>query len=494
MSRKLDRVVDELYKVPKFTSKNSPEHTRAFLRELGDPQEDFAVVHVAGSNGKGSVCAFFGEMFQAAGMRTGMFVSPHLADIRERFLIDGKMCSEEAFLDACETVQAAVGRLQEKGLPHPTFFEILFAAGMLIFSREHVELAVLETGLGGRLDATNIVKRPLLTVITSISLEHTQYLGDTIAQIAGEKAGILKPGVPVIYDASEAEAAAVIKMRAAALGCPVFGVGTDLPEDTEENVCRCRILKFNRKSIDFSLYPAYDRKTDWNIPFVSGYQAMNASLAVTGMRLLRVPAESHPDEGVSSAAVCEETHTRIRQHIAGFSADDLQAALSRTKWPGRMEEVLPDVFLDGAHNTAGIREFAKTVNRLCRMDENPDCPGGGQHKAPAPILLFSMVRDKDYKTAVRILAEEVQWSGIIVTAIPDERGMSTEELRSLFVHSFETVSDPLSELSGTAGLPVIKEIGDAQSAFHYALDHRAENQKIFACGSLYFIGELKKNL
>ena len=239
--------VEKILEIPKFTSKNSLGHTREFLRRLGDPQESFKVIHVAGSNGKGSVCAFLESALRASGKKTGLFTSPHLMHLEERFALDGQPCSREDFVWAAELAGQAAFAMVEEGLPHPTFFEYVFAVGMLVFAKRNVEYAVLETGLGGRLDATNIVAKPLLTVITSISLEHTEILGDTLAQIAAEKAGILKPGVPVVYDASVPEAEEIIRKKAASLGCKAYPVR---PE-------KIKILLNTGKKIDFSYYSFY---------------------------------------------------------------------------------------------------------------------------------------------------------------------------------------------------------------------------------------------
>ncbi len=226
------QTVEKILAIPRFTQKNPLAHTRELLAELGNPQERFQVIHVAGSNGKGSVCAFLASVLLAAGKRTALFTSPHLVDIEERFCMGGiedgqeglHPCSRQEFVEASFEVDKAVAAMERRGLPHPTFFEYIFAMGMLIFAKNQVKYAVLETGLGGRLDATNAVQKPLLAVLTSISLEHTEILGDTVAQIAAEKAGILKPGVPVVYDASSPEANSVIAARANALGCRCYPV------------------------------------------------------------------------------------------------------------------------------------------------------------------------------------------------------------------------------------------------------------------------------
>ena len=186
--------------VPKFTSKNKPENTKELICRIGHPERKMKVVHVAGTNGKGSVCAFLSTMLAAGGKRCGLFTSPHLVKINERFQINNIPVSDEIFLRAYDKVMKIVKEMQDDGFYHPAYFELLFAIGMVIFEEEGVEYLVLETGLGGRLDATNIVEHPIVTVITSISLDHTEILGDTIEEIAGEKAGIIKQGVPVVYD------------------------------------------------------------------------------------------------------------------------------------------------------------------------------------------------------------------------------------------------------------------------------------------------------
>ena len=198
--------VDYILNVPKFTTKNKPEHTRELLKRLGHPDRGMKVIHVAGTNGKGSVCAFLSEMLVLAGKRTALFTSPHLVRINERFQINQVPISDELFLESYLEVQAKIDEMVEEGLPHATYFELLYATAMVAFQKERAEYVVLETGLGGRLDATNTIEHPLATVITSISLDHTEILGDTIEEIAVEKAGIIKEGVPVIYDGRNKEA------------------------------------------------------------------------------------------------------------------------------------------------------------------------------------------------------------------------------------------------------------------------------------------------
>lgn len=214
--------VDYIETIPKFTVKHPPEHTRELLSRLGNPQEGIKIIHVAGTNGKGSVCAYLNAMLLAGGKKTGLFTSPHLVRINERFQINGEDVSDEQFLDAFLKVEKAAKEYEAEGEGHPSYFETLFLMGMLIFKEAGVEYLVMETGLGGRLDATNVVEKPLACIITSISRDHTEYLGDTLEAIAGEKAGIIKAGVPVIYDASQPGPASVIAAKAKEMGSPAW--------------------------------------------------------------------------------------------------------------------------------------------------------------------------------------------------------------------------------------------------------------------------------
>ena len=178
-----------LNRLPMWANKkNSLKDIRIFLDQMGGPDRKIPAIHVAGTNGKGSVCAFMTSVLKKAGLRTGTFISPHLVEIRERFLINGEPAEKNAFEEAFETVKKQAEHMVEEGFCHPTFFEFLFYMAMVLFAREKVDVMVIETGLGGRLDATNVLESPKVCVITSISRDHMQYLGNTVSEIAGEKA------------------------------------------------------------------------------------------------------------------------------------------------------------------------------------------------------------------------------------------------------------------------------------------------------------------
>lgn len=425
-----EETVKTILEIPKFTTKNKLEHTKELLCRLGNPQKCFKIIHVAGSNGKGSVCAYIESVLRKAGKRTGLFTSPHLVCIEERFALNGKPCNRDCFVSAADQVSQTVDKMVSEGLPHPTFFEYIFAVGMLIFAKARVEYAVLETGLGGRLDATNIIENPILTVITAISLEHTAILGETIEKIAAEKAGILKPRVPVVYDASLPEVEQVIVRRAKELNCSIYAV---FPK-------KIKILLNTGKKIAFSYISGYD-VTELEIPFAAPYQAYNAAIAYQALNCL-VETEEIPKQAIKQ----------------GFA---------QVSWKGRMQQVCPEVYLDGAHNLDGIDKFLEAAGQIA------DKPS---------ILLFSMVKDKDYTEVARHLLNRGSWQEIVLTTISGQRGVSGQKLAELF-----------EKIARQKGLQIkITEIEGIEAAYAYALAAKKPGQALFCAGSLYLIGELER--
>ena len=313
--------------------KHPPEHTRELLSRLGNPQEGIKIIHVAGTNGKGSVCAYLNAMLLAGGKKTGLFTSPHLVRINERFQINGEDVSDEQFLDAFLKVEKAAKEYEAEGEGHPSYFETLFLMGMLIFKEAGVEYLVMETGLGGRLDATNVVEKPLACIITSISRDHTEYLGDTLEAIAGEKAGIIKAGVPVIYDASQPGPASVIAAKAKEMGSPAWPMEPSFYEMKTQS----------REGITFTFAYLGGEKAELAIPYVAKYQMMNASLAFYTMHIL--------------------------QDVHDIPKNVLAEGLSKIKWPCRMEMAAPGVIIDGAHNEDGIAQFVSTAGYFAKENE-----------------------------------------------------------------------------------------------------------------------------
>ncbi len=376
-----EEAVAYIDETPKFTTKNSLEHTRECLRRLGNPQDSFRVIHVAGTNGKGSTCAFLASMLREAGYSCGLFTSPHLVKINERFQIDEIPVEDGLFLQAFQRVKELADELTSQGIHHPTYFEMLFLMGMLIFKEAGVDYVVLETGLGGRLDATTSIENPMACVITSISMDHMEYLGNTLEEIAGEKAGIIVPGVPVIFDGNH-QAAQVIRDRAKELGSPCY-------EICEKD---CKVLENTREGIAFSMEEESFKDTVFRIPFVARYQVMNAALALKTMEVLR------------------KSFT--------YTTEDLRRGIARTRWQGRMETVLPGVIVDGAHNEDGVRRFVETAKHF-------------QEEAKI-TLLFSAVADKDYPDMIREICEAIRLENVVTTQIDGYRVVPAEDLAEIF--------------------------------------------------------------
>ena len=377
-----EEAVAYIEEIPKFTTKNKLEHTRKCLDRLGSPDKNRKIIHVAGTNGKGSVCAFLSSMLEEGGYRCGLFTSPHLVKINERFQINEVMASDEIFLEAFQKVKDLADQLVEEGDYHPTYFEFLFLMGMLIFDKENVDYLILETGLGGKLDATNSILNPLACVITSISLDHVEYLGDTVEKIAGEKAGILKSGAKVIFDGNREEAAAVIRNRARELGCSWY----EMKAENQE------MKDYTPEGIWFVSKSRVYGDTELFVPFIAKYQMMNAALALETMGALK------------------ECH--------GLEKETLVRGIAHTKWQGRMETILPGVIVDGAHNEDGIARFVETVRYF--QDDYPI------------TLLFTTVSDKDFTDMIHKICDGLKFANVVTTEIWGSRKQSAEELAELF--------------------------------------------------------------
>ena len=362
--------------------KHPPEHTRELLSRLGNPQEGIKIIHVAGTNGKGSVCAYLNAMLLAGGKKTGLFTSPHLVRINERFQINGEDVSDEQFLDAFLKVEKAAKEYEAEGEGHPSYFETLFLMGMLIFKEAGVEYLVMETGLAGRLDATNVVEKPLACIITSISRDHTEYLGDTLEAIAGEKAGIIKAGVPVIYDASQPGPASVIAAKAKEMGSPAWPMEPSFYEMKTQS----------REGITFTFAYPGGEKAELVIPYVAKYQMMNASLAFYTMHIL--------------------------QDVHDIPKNVLAEGLSKIKWPCRMEMAAPGVIIDGAHNEDGIAQFVSTAGYFAKENEI--------------TILFTAVADKHYDEMIGEICEGIHPSHVVATQIDGSRVVPAEVLAEDF--------------------------------------------------------------
>lgn len=425
-----EEAVDYIESTPKFTKKNGPDNTLELVRRLGHPERNMKVIHVAGTNGKGSVCAFLSNMLTAGGKKTGLFTSPHLVRLNERFQIDHETATDLEFTAAFEEVMGHVHAMIEDGYAHPAYFELLFAMMLVIFRDRKVEYAVLETGLGGRLDATNVVEQPVLTVLTSISLDHTEILGDTITQIAGEKVGIIKEGVPLVFDGRNEEAAQVIEKTAKEKHAPYISLQESMYE----------IDGKTDKSIDFILKVGYYEHNSIRVPFPAEYQAANSALALLGMEFLDPKHE--------------------------ISLQMRKDAMEHTTWQGRMETVLPGVIVDGAHNADGILQFARTLAQV--------------ETGRKVVLLFSAVVEKNYEKMIKTICDTGRLSEIVVTEIHGGRIVPADQLAEVFRKYTQVPVTAVSENAAAFALALEKKEALAADAL------------LFCAGSLYLVGELKE--
>ena len=330
------------------------------LHALGDPQEAFPSVHVAGTNGKGSTCAMIEAAARTAGKRTGLYTSPHLVEPTERIVIDGKPVSKLQFVDAFNRVHAVGLRMDT----HPTYFETVTAMAFLLFRDAGIELGVIEVGLGGRLDATNVV-HPALSVITPVDFDHEAFLGSSLEQIAGEKAGILKPGRNAVIAPQRPEAESVIRGRAAEIGAPL-----DLVRDTE-----FQDIHIDRYHSEFAF-----RRTSIHCPLAGHHQVVNAATAAAAL----------------------------------FKLDISPEGIENTHWPGRLEVVSqePDIILDGAHNPAGARALAQHIHDF--------------YSDRKVWLIYGAMRDKSVQEITEILFPLA--SEVVVTAPAFARALRPEAL------------------------------------------------------------------
>lgn len=415
--------VDYINATPKFTTKNSMDDTARFWARLGYPAKNGKILHIAGTNGKGSVCAYLCSVLGKAGISCGMFTSPHLVTMRERFVINGEMVSEADFLYAFRVVMGEVKRLATAY--HPTFFELLFFMAMVLFEKYGVEYVVLETGLGGRLDATNVVEEKKLCILTSIGYDHMEYLGETLPLIAREKAGIMRPGVPVVYPERQEDVSRVFEEYAEEIGAKIFSIGKAAIKE----------IKIRHKTIDFSLHLHYYDYIGFTVSTSALYQVENAALAANALALL-------DDRRITVSA--------------------LQDGIREMVWEGRMEEILPSVYLDGAHNVDGIRAFLDTV-------KSHSCAG-------RRVLLYSTVRDKQYTKAAAMLAQAGLFEEICLVPLQGERALPLARL-----------TDSFGQYTGFD----IKAYETLDTAFAELLAQKNDGDEVYIVGSLYLVGEVK---
>ncbi len=473
--------------IEKYSAHPGVKNATKLLAALNHPERGLRIIHVAGTNGKGSVCAFLSDMLTALGYRTGLFISPHLVDIRERVQLDRKKIGKEDFTNCFLLVKRAAEELAREGYVGLTYFDYLFGIALCWYREQSPDYIVMETGLGGRLDSTNSILTPLLTIITSISLDHTEILGDTLAKIAAEKAGIIKPGVPLIYCADEAEACEVITKTAKENKSPYIGIGrkncrwipnesADAELSIEEDMAQGNVqTPTNPLKFIFSLPKAQcyaPTEISNGEDTVSGnalreiltvnspalYQMENAAIAYTAVLWVSWLSDNSSCDSKTPCNILLNSLPEVTRTIG-------KNALARSAWEGRFEQIMPGVYLDGAHNADGIHMLLSSLRPLA--------------KERNILLLFTAVKEKDTGEMIRKLCESGLFCRYLITTMGGTRAIPPEQLK-------ENFQEHTNALITTYKTP--------RDAFFAGLKLKGENDILLCAGSLYLVGQIKEML
>lgn len=475
-----NRIDYERTTVPERSHGLKLERMRRLLGLLGDPHQALRIVHIAGTKGKGSTAALIAGALTAAGFRTGLYTSPHLEHVEERIAIDGIPVTSTKFAELVEAVQPAVRQLDEEaslaGEPGngPTFFEITTAMTLLHFGQQQTDAAVLEVGLGGRLDSTNVCN-PLVTVITSISIDHTKQLGDTLSAIAGEKAGIIKPGIPVVTGVEESEPLAVIEDVAARNGSKIFRLRREfdfsyqLPiSEKTEGISNTSFPTICYTESDVALpHSASDRAKsslpssleNFRIGMLGKHQAANAATALATLR-------------------------RLAEMGWNIPADAVRRAFANVHCPARIEcfGERPAVVIDTAHNLASVQALLRVLD-----DHFP---------TQKRVLIFAASRDKDIPGMLKLLLPKFNF--VLLTRFGNSpRGMSEAELSNV-AHQIRAAAVSREDESYRSGEHLladntahIQTFPDSHSAWRHAHTLLSTEGLLCVTGSFFLAAELR---
>ena len=451
--------------IPYSSSAFKLDRMRRLLSLLGDPHLAVPAVHIAGTKGKGSTAAMIAAVLQAAGYRTGLYTSPHLARIEERIAIDGLMCSESEFVALTAELQAAIEKLTAEAAAtdaaaDPTFFEITTAMAFLHFARSQVDLAVLEVGLGGRLDSTNVCL-PEVCVITSISYDHTRQLGNTLTAIAAEKAGIIKPGIPVVSGVVDPEPREVIAGHAAECGAPLIQRGVDFGERVSQGT-------------EFGVQGSGGRG-GWSESEASPAEtfdfwekAYGEEHSLPGIRLAMLGAHQAANAATALAAI-----NVLKTRGWSISEDAIRTGLSQARRPGRIEQVAsaPAVIFDVAHNLASVAALLPVLRE--------------RFTAQRRILIFASSKDKDYEGMLRLLVPA--FDVVFVTKY-------IENPRAAEVESLVSIAQQLRNGSSSAPprqKPILHATARPADAWSLARRLASPGDLLCVTGSFFLVAELR---
>jgi len=399
------RCLDYLYHLPRGRNSGNRENLIKILQKLDNPQNEFKYIHVAGTNGKGSVCKYLENCLLYFNQDAGLFTSPHLIKINERIRVNGVDIADKDF----ERIFYKVKEYMQEGLSYPTFFEFIYIIAMVYFREKQVRFAIIEAGLGGRQDTTNIIASPLLSIITAISLDHTEILGNSLGLIAEEKAGILKEGCPVIYYNNHEAVQLAINKKAQALDCAIY----DLKDSDIENINICS------KKIDFLFNSRYHIKYNVSLKTNALYQVINSSLSILAIEVMKAIVEDFPQDDI-------------------FFREGILQSLEKTIWPGRLEAAGERLYIDGAHNEAAVTAFTDSIKNCFIKDDL--------------YLIFAVGKEKNHEAMIRVLCKLPNLKGVVITETGAPGSADLKELQEIFeenwnglIYSTYNINEALSE-------------------------------------------------
>lgn len=422
--------IEKIHKFERFGMILGLERMNSLLNLLGDPQDDLKIIHVAGTNGKGSICRYIYSVLQAGGYKTGLYTSPFLEVFNERIELDGKYISNEDLAVYTDRVLKCVETMTQRGEQSPTEFEVVTAIAFLYFKEKGCDYAIMEVGLGGSGDSTNVCKAPLISVIASISYDHTDRLGNTLAEIAGEKAGIIKEGCPVVTSAEAPEALEVIERKAEELGCMYFET-RHVPYTVKSQDLGGSVFDVNIQGVTYE---------NLEISMLGEHQIKNAICALAALSII-------------------EERGDVSLH-----RDDIYKGFKAAKQIGRLEvmsaqEKVPVVIIDGAHNPDGAASLRKAMKEYM-----PD---------KKILMVTGMLADKDTESILREF-----------TAITD-RFIATEPENPRKLDS-ESLKDKIEAMGASC-----ESISDCREAVKAAEERGKDFDAILYAGSLYMIGAIR---
>ncbi|CEO27200.1 bifunctional folylpolyglutamate synthase/dihydrofolate synthase [Paraclostridium sordellii] len=428
-----DEALKFIHESHKFGMRLGLENIKKLLELLGNPQDNLKIIHVAGTNGKGSTCSFISTILKQSGYKVGLYTSPFLETFTERIRVNGENIPKNEVGNIVNIIKEKIEVMVKEGHDYPTEFEIVTAMAFYYFNKERVDFVALEVGLGGRYDATNVIEKPIATVITSISLDHVGILGDTLDKIAFEKGGIIKENCDVIVYPQKNEASKVLK---------------EICNEKNAKYIECdfKDITLKESNINFQKFDCVINNKEYKdlqINLIGDHQVKNSVVALTTIELIKNKLEIL------------------------ISEEDLRKGLMETKWPGRIEKIKenPMFIIDGAHNEEGAESLAKSIDKYFK----------GKNK----ILLIGMLEDKDINSVLDILIP--RFNSVITTTPDNPRAIDAVKLK-------EKIEKYNIEV-------ICKE--DINDAVKYVIENSKEKDVIISAGSLYMIGHVRtimKNL